>query len=287
MNASEILYSQGFGTRRHCIALVEAGWFEINVASLLKTQSPINSQPAYLKIIHPFEDLRSLVLDALAPSLSPDHSHTESISSEGLIYKVDQQIWTYYPSAIIMLNKPLGIECSQKPSHWPSVYTLLPSPLRCRPRKGSTPGVQAVGRLDQDTSGLLLLSDDGQFIHQMSSPKHHIAKVYQVTTQDIMSQQICPQLMSGVLLKDEREEVRAQHAELTGERSLRLEITEGKYHQVRRMLAATGHKVVQLHRSQIGGLKLPERLKPGHWDWLSPAEIDLLFKPSEHTTLGV
>ena len=82
-----------------------------------------------------------------------------------------------------MLHKPAGTECSQKPSTYPSIYTLLPSPLRLRPNKGAVQGVQAIGRLDQDTTGLLLLTDDGQFIHRMGSPKHHVPKVYEVDDQ--------------------------------------------------------------------------------------------------------
>ena len=80
-----------------------------------------------------------------------------------------------------MLHKPAGTECSRKPSAYPSIYTLLPMPLRQRPQKAAVQGVQAVGRLDQDTTGLLLLTDDGQFIHRMSSPRHHVPKVYEVT----------------------------------------------------------------------------------------------------------
>jgi hypothetical protein len=80
-----------------------------------------------------------------------------------------------------MLHKPAGTECSQKPSTWPSIYTLLPSPLAPASQKGAVQGVQAVGRLDQDTTGLLLLTDDGKFIHRMSSPRHHVPKVYEVT----------------------------------------------------------------------------------------------------------
>jgi 16S rRNA pseudouridine516 synthase len=198
-------------------------------------------------------------------------------SLEGLAYSVEEVPWHYHTSAYVMLNKPMGIECSQKPSNWPSVYTLLPSPLRQRPRKGSSPGVQAVGRLDQDTTGLLLLSDDGQFIHKMSSPRHHVPKIYEVQTEDPLEQSVCDKLLKGVQLKDEYELVLAQKAELTGEFTLKLTLTQGKYHQVKRMLAATGHKVSKLHRSQIGDLVIPPDLSEGEWRWLSKIEIDALF----------
>ena len=91
--------------------------------------------------------------------------------------------------AYLMLNKPVATECSRKPSAHPSIYTLLPAPLRQRPQKGATQGVQAVGRLDQDTTGLLLLTDDGQFIHRMSSPRHHVPKVYDVMARHPVEEQ--------------------------------------------------------------------------------------------------
>lgn len=264
MNVADLLYAQGFGTRRHCIALVEEGFFELDV--LHQPQAP-----SFQTLRDPY----SPVVDCLSQSFSTGEA--KSIDLENLSYKVEQVQWSYHASAYIMLNKPIGIECSQKPSNWPSVYTLLPSPLRQRPRKGSTPGVQAVGRLDQDTTGLLLLSDDGQFIHKMSSPRHHVPKIYDVTTEDRLEQTVCEKLMKGVQLKDEYELILAKEAELTGEFTLKLTLTQGKYHQVKRMLAATGHKVIKLHRSQIGNLVIPEDLGPGQWRWLSKQEVDGLF----------
>jgi len=260
MNAADLLYAQGFGTRRHCIALVEEGFFELDVM-----HQPSNPR---------FETLRdpySPIVDCLSQPISANDS--KSINLEDLNYKVEQVQWSYHSSAYIMLNKPIGIECSQKPSNWPSVYTLLPSPLRQRPRKGSTPGVQAVGRLDQDTTGLLLLSDDGQFIHKMSSPRHHVPKIYEVTTEDPIEQAVCDKLLKGVQLKDEYELILAKDAELTGEFTLKLTLTQGKYHQVKRMLASVGHLVVALHRSQMGSLVLPPELAPGEWRYLSAEEV--------------
>ena len=95
----------------------------------------------------------------------------EEIQTQDLVFEVDGVAWEFHDKAYVMLHKPAGIECSQKPSAYPSVYTLLPAPLRQRPTKNATPGVQAIGRLDADTTGMLLLSDDGVFIHRMSSPK--------------------------------------------------------------------------------------------------------------------
>ena len=113
-----------------------------------------------------------------------------------------------------MLHKPAGNECSQKPSAWPSIYTLLPAPLRQRPSKGAVPGVQAIGRLDQDTTGLLLLSDDGSFIHRMGSPAPPVPKVYEVTLAPGGRAQV-QQLLDGVVLDDDPKPVRAPACELT------------------------------------------------------------------------
>jgi 16S rRNA pseudouridine516 synthase len=145
--------------------------------------------------------------------------------------------------------------------------------LRQRPSKGAHPGVQAIGRLDQDTTGMLLLSDDGAFIHRMSSPKKHVPKVYEVTTDDPVDDQQVQRLLAGVVLDDDPKPVRAAACEATGSHSLRLTLLEGKYHQVKRMLAAVGNRVVGLHRSRIGTLQLPADLKPGEWRWLDAAQL--------------
>jgi 16S rRNA pseudouridine516 synthase len=187
--------------------------------------------------------------------------------------------WEYHEKAYLMLHKPAGTECSRKPSAYPSIYTLLPAPLRQRPQKGSTDGVQAVGRLDQDTTGLLLLTDDGQFIHRMNSPRHHVPKVYEVTTRHPVAEDQARRLLDGVKLDDEPRPVRAAGCEITGERTLRLTLTEGKYHQVKRMVAASGNRVEGLHRSRIGALELPPDLAPGQWRWLGPDELAALRAP--------
>jgi 16S rRNA pseudouridine516 synthase len=137
-------------------------------------------------------------------------------------------------------------------------------------------GVQAVGRLDQDTTGMLLLTDDGKFIHRMSSPRHHVPKVYEVTVKHLLDDSQVARLLGGVVLDDDPKPVRAAACEAVGPLHLRLTLTEGKYHQVKRMLAAVGNRVEGLHRSQIGGLSLPPDLAPGQWCWLWPAQLALL-----------
>ena len=245
MRLSELLYSQGFGTRRLCAGLIENG--------LVTVRGEVLSEPA-----------------------------TEiDVSTWPVAYTVQGQSWEYQQRAYVMLNKPAGYECSHRPGAWPSVYTLLPAPLRQRPTPGKVQGVQAVGRLDQDTTGLLLLSDDGAFIHRMNSPRHHVPKVYEVTTKHPLDERQIARLRAGVVLDDDPKPVAATAAEAVGDHHLRLTLTEGKYHQVKRMLAAVGNRVEGLHRSQVGRLVLPPELAPGEWRWLTEAEqAALAAKPA-------
>jgi 16S rRNA pseudouridine516 synthase len=196
--------------------------------------------------------------------------------SEGDALFVDNVHWPIYEKAYAIVHKPAGYECSHNPQVWKSVYELLPAPLRNRPVKGGQNGVQAVGRLDQDTTGLLLLSDDGQFIHKMNSPKHHVAKRYRVTCAETIDDAQIAQLLSGVTLNDTPQPVRAAACERIAPTTLYLTLTEGKYHQVKRMIAAAGNHVDALHRDQIGGFTLPQDLASGQWRWLTPDELALL-----------
>ena len=205
---------------------------------------------------------------------------SEDFETRGLVFDVDGVPWEFHDKAYVMLHKPANTECSQKPSTYPSVYTLLPAPLRQRPNKTSTTGVQAIGRLDADTTGLLLLSDDGAFIHRMSSPKKHVPKVYEVEAKHAVTQSQADKLKAGVVLDDDPKPVRAAACEVTGERALSLTLTEGKYHQVKRMVAAVGNRVEKLHRSRIGGLALPPELAPGQWRWLQGEDLQLLTRAS-------
>lgn len=189
-----------------------------------------------------------------------------SLSPEGLSFEVDDETWHYRTQVYVMLNKPAGYECSRAPRHHPGVLGLLPSPLPTR-------GVQPVGRLDQDTTGLLLLSDDGQFIHQQTSPRHHIPRQYRVTTRQPLTDAQLAALRDGVRLHDQPRPVAALACEMTGAHELLLTLAEGRYHQVRRMLAAAGNHVQALQRVRIGALSLPADLAPGQWRWLTDAEL--------------
>lgn len=186
--------------------------------------------------------------------------------AEQLSFAVDGVPWLYRRFAYLALHKPAGYECSQRPLHHPGVYSLLPDPLKAR-------GVQAVGRLDEDTTGLLLLTDDGQFIHRYSSPKKAVPKVYEVTTRHVVDESQTAALLGGVVLHDDPRPIAALDCVALGERRLRLTVTQGRYHLVRRMVAASGNRVEALHRISIGGFGLPASLAAGQWMWLEAAEL--------------
>jgi 16S rRNA pseudouridine516 synthase len=192
------------------------------------------------------------------------------IETDGLVLTVFDDEWTYRQHLYIALNKPTGYECSRKPSHHPGVLTLLPEQFMWRE-------VQPVGRLDHDTTGLLLMSDDGAFIHAQSSPKRHVPKVYQATTAEPVTQALVDQLLAGVQLHDEPAPLAAVSCIKRGEHQLEIVLEQGKYHQVKRMLAAAGNHCTALHRSQIGALTLDSLgIKEGEWCYLEPAQLDLL-----------
>ena len=188
----------------------------------------------------------------------------EEFATEGLVFEVDGVAWSFHLPAVVMLHKPAGYECSRKPRHHPSVMSLLPAPLRQR-------GVQPIGRLDEDTTGLLLFTDDGQLIHRLTSPKHHVPKVYQVTAKHPVSDEQLQRLRDGLVLDDDPAPVAALAAERTGVWTLALTLAEGRYHQVKRMLAAVGNRCEALHRSDFGALALPADLAVGAWRWVDQA----------------
>jgi 16S rRNA pseudouridine516 synthase len=190
--------------------------------------------------------------------------------AEGLPFAVDGEPWVASEFVYLMLHKPVGYEVSRKPQHHLSVHGLLPGPYNER-------GVQAAGRLDTDTSGLLLLSDDGGFVHALTAPKREVAKTYEVTLVHPDEGGLVHRLRSGVLLRDEDEPSVAHAVVQTSATTLRLVLTEGKYHQVKRMIAAAGNRVAALHRPAVGALRLPADLAPGTWRRLEAAEREALF----------
>jgi len=228
MRLSQILFSQGFGSRRECAGRVLDG--QVRIAGEVHDD--------------------------------PD----EDLATEGLVFTIDGRDWPFKAKALVMLHKPAGYECSMKPKHHPSVMSLLPSPLRLRE-------VQPIGRLDEDTTGLLLFTDDGALIHKLTSPKWHVPKLYRVECAEPVTAAQIEQLLAGVVLHDDPLPVRAAACEATGERGLLLTLTEGKYHQVRRMVAAAGNHVTALQRVAFGALQLPDDLRSGQWRWVEREAI--------------
>lgn len=231
MELERLLRSQGFGSRPECRSLVYSG--RVSIAGVLCDD--------------PF---------ALVDPL-------------GFQFSVDGVPWIFRKFVYLALNKPPGYECSQKPKHHPSVYSLFPKPLLTR-------GIQAVGRLDEDTTGLLLFSDDGQFIHTYTAPKRKIPKIYDVRVKHPLNEVQRASLLAGVNLHDESAPIAAAACEIISERLLRMTVTEGKYHLVKRMVAAAGNRVEGLSRTTVGGLSLPDDLPVGKWKWLEASDLDQL-----------
>ncbi len=192
----------------------------------------------------------------------------------GLNFSVYGIVWTFHEHIYIALNKPANYECSRKPSHHPGVLSLLPEQYARR-------GVQPVGRLDHDTTGLLLMSDDGAFIHAQSSPKRHVPKLYVATAHDPVTPQLITQLRNGVQLQDEPAPLAATHCAQLDAHRLEIVLEQGKYHQVKRMLAAAGNHCSTLQRTRIGQLELDALdLKVGEWHLLNDEELRLLIPTS-------
>ncbi|MDP5240710.1 pseudouridine synthase [Uliginosibacterium sp. 31-16] len=195
----------------------------------------------------------------------------------GFTFEIGDWEWEYSAKVYIALYKPAGYECSHKPKHNDSVYMLLPDPLVAR-------DVQSVGRLDVDTTGLLLFSDDGQFIHAISSAKRQVTKSYRATTNQPVEDAQIEALLTGVKLYDDNEPIHALEARKSGDKEIELVIDHGQYHLVKRMIAAAGNHVDALHRYAVGALSmedgsLPE-LELEDWCYLRPKHLELLgYKP--------
>ena len=167
----------------------------------------------------------------------------------------------------IMFNKPVGVVCANKDKDHLTVFDSL-----FLPRMDT---LHVAGRLDIDTTGLVLITDDGQWLHRITSPKHQHEKVYIVDLDSSITEKQIRILTEGVQLKDEKKRSLPAKIETLTELQIRMTITEGKYHQVKRMMAAVENHVVKLHREQIGNIKLDESLKEGEWRELSESEVCL------------
>ena len=169
----------------------------------------------------------------------------------------------------LLLYKPEGFECTLKPKEWPIVTDLIDVP-----QLGS---LRIAGRLDVDTTGALLLSDDGGFLHRVTSPKHHVAKVYELTLAEPMTEAqqafAIKELAKGIMLEDEYDKTKPAELSFSDATHAKLVLTEGKYHQVKRMMGYFGNKVIELHRASIGNITLAG-LEKGESRFLTAEEID-------------
>ncbi|ELW79119.1 MULTISPECIES: pseudouridine synthase [Acinetobacter] len=190
-----------------------------------------------------------------------------------LEFSVYQQTFQYREQVYIALNKPQNYECSHQSTHHFSVFDLFDDVLMNR-------GLQSVGRLDQDTTGLLLFTDDGQFLQALTHPKKHVPKVYQIQTADPITDEQIQQLEQGVELRNEKGLFAATDVQRLAEHALKITVHQGVYHQVKRMLAAVGNKVERLHRAQVGQLVLND-LPEGEWLYLNEAQVVAAKNKSE------
>jgi 16S rRNA pseudouridine516 synthase len=176
------------------------------------------------------------------------------------------------PGLALMLHKPLGVTCSHKEAG-ALVYDLLPQRWKAR-----EPAISTVGRLDKDTSGLLLLTDDGDLLHRIISPRANVPKRYLVTLARPLDGSEGAVFAAGTLmLEGEARPLLPAELEAHSPTSAHLTIHEGRYHQVRRMFAAVGNHVEALHRDRVGGLDLPADLEPGRWRLMGEADIAAVF----------
>ncbi len=184
---------------------------------------------------------------------------------------VDAQPLDVPPGAVIMLHKPTGLVCSARDAA-PLIYEVLPRRFILR-----SPIMAPVGRLDRDTSGLLLITDDGKLNHRLASPRSHLPKVYDAQLATDLRGDEAAVFASGTLMLDnETTPLLPAGLDVIGPRTARVTLTEGRYHQVRRMFAASGNHVVALHRQSVGGLELGN-LEAGQWRELSAAEVAALL----------
>ncbi|SFN31622.1 ribosomal small subunit pseudouridine synthase A [Izhakiella capsodis] len=174
---------------------------------------------------------------------------------------LQQQVGPRY----FMLNKPQGYVCSTEDTDHPTVLFFLQEPAVGK--------LHSAGRLDIDTTGLVLMTDDGQWSHRITSPRYHCDKTYLVTLKSLLIGDEVAKFFSGIQLHGEKHQTKPARLEVLSERQVRLTISEGRYHQVKRMFAAVGNHVEALHRERIGGIVLDETLAPGEYRKLSEEEI--------------
>ena len=232
-----LLANMGYGSRREVQQLVRAGQIRLDGAAVTVADMKLAAAP----------DLR------------------ERMTVRG--QKLDPP-----PGVVLMLHKPLGVTCSHKDAG-PLVYSLLPARWRSR-----EPAISTIGRLDKETSGLLLLTDDGDLLHRIISPKRHVPKRYLATLARPLDGTEVARFAAGTLmLEGDDKPVAPAVLEPLSPTTAYLTVTEGRYHQVRRMFAAVGNHVDALHRDRIGSLALPDDLAPGAYGLLGEGEVAAIF----------
>nr|WP_309503264.1 pseudouridine synthase [uncultured Roseovarius sp.] len=234
----KLLSSMGYGSRKDIARMAKAGGITLDTAPLLDATKRIPVTPDLPTRMR----ICGEALDPLAPM-------------------------------IILLNKPVGMTCSHKDGG-ALVFDILPSRWKSR-----NPRVSTVGRLDKDTSGLILLTDDGDLLHHVTSPKRRVEKTYRVKLARPLRGTEGDLFASGhLMLENEDKPLAPAKLEVISTTKALLTIIEGRYHQVRRMFAATGNHVEELHRERVGGLKLPDGLAVGEWRHLSKEDILSIFR---------
>lgn len=213
LSLEKILQQQGFGTRRECKHLIYQQKVLVN-------------------------------------NILCDNPYAE-FEIENLPITVGDYQWICQQNFLLLMNKPINYECSQKPTHYPSVLELLPQNLR-------QINIQPIGRLDANTSGLLLLTNNGKLNHFLTSPKHKISRIYHATCERKITQESIKLLQKGILLRNEKNISQVQSVQIINEEKNILEIvlTQGKYHEVRRLIAAVGNHVIALKRIAFGEFSL-------------------------------
>lgn len=187
--------------------------------------------------------------------------------------KIDGQALDPLAGMVILLNKPPGMTCSRKEAG-ALVYELLPARWRRR-----VPAISTIGRLDKQTSGLLLLTDDGGLLHRITSPKRSVKKIYRAKLARPLHGTEAELFASGhLMLQGDDKPLAPADLVVVSETEALLTVTEGRYHQVRRMFAAAGNHVEALHRERLGSLSLPDSMSPGQWMLLNEDEIALILQ---------
>jgi 16S rRNA pseudouridine516 synthase len=239
-----LLRSQEFGGRKECLAMLKVGGVEW-------AHDPGGD-------VEP-EDF----------AWTTEQDGDKVLGTDGLWLRFNGMALPVLPALYIALNKPAGVECSHAPEAHEPVFGFFPPPFLKR-------GLQPVGRLDADTTGLLLLTSDGTFNHAVTSPRKKLPKVYRVLLKHPLTDEQVSMLEKGVVLRDDPKPTEPATVRRVGEREADIVISEGRYHQIKRMGAAVGNRVESIHRSAIGPLELGD-LPEGEWRFLAPEEIEALY----------